>query len=264
MKAKKIITPKRIDQAYAELLADDKCMVLGGGTWLEKNCDETVTLLNLDELEIPLDYIHSTTFTIQIGSKTPLAKIGESDLLDVFNNGIFKHALRSYADVETCEKATAGGDLTVKPGDSHLIPALLVTDPMVLFYGYEKEALEDIHHEHLSYIPLEEYLEMEPLRDIMTEIVVPKTMNSHFVCKKDLQTGKTILNVAVGRYGSQLRVAIGGRPNVAKMWRGNDKTDIDEIIEYFDFGDDELATAEERKALAKELILETYKVIDFR
>lgn len=264
MKVEKIIKPGRIDEAYAYLLSDEKCKVLGGGTWLEKNCEDSVNLLSLEGLEIPLDYIHSTTFTIQIGSETPLVKIAESDLLDVFNNGIFKHALRSYADERHLSKATAGGDLTVKPGNSHLIPALLVTDPMVLFYGYEKEALEDIHNEHLSYIPLEDYLKMEPLRDIMTEIVVPKTMNSHFVCKKDEKTGKTLLNVAVGRYGSQLRVAIGGRPAVAKLWRGNDKTEIDEIIAYFDFADDEAASAEERKVMAKELIQEAYQVIDFR
>ena len=263
MKIKKIVAPDRIDEAYALLKSDDSCRIVAGDTWRQDVAEDAeVTLLDIGKLD--LDYIHSTTFTIQVGAATPLAKVESSDLLNVFNNGIFHNSLKDVCDEDFRNTATVGGGLTVKYPYSDLIPALLVTDPMILFYGYEKEALEDIHHEHLSYIPLEEYLEMEPLRDIMTEIVIPKTMNSNFVCRKDPETGRSLLNVAVGRYGSQLRVAIGARPYVAKMWRGNDKTSVDDIIANFDFGDDDMITAEERKALAKELILEAYKVIDFR
>ena len=261
MNVKKIEAPNRIDDAYALLLSDPNCRIVAGNTQPAEE-DKPITVLSLQNLD--LSYIHSTTFTIQVGAATPLDEIEKSDLLNAFNNGIFHNSLKDVCDEDFRKVATVGGNLMLKYGYSDLIPALLVTDPMILFYGYEKEALEDIHHEHLSYIPMEEFLEMEPLRDIMTEIVIPKTMNSNFVCRKDSETKRSLLNVAVARYGSQLRVAIGARPMVAKLWRGNDKTPVEDIVAYFDFADDDLITAEERKALAKELILEAYQMIDFR
>lgn len=263
MKIKKIAAPDRIDDAYALLMSDPDCRIVAGNTYPEANPDDKPVLL-LDLKNLDLNYIHSTTFTIQVGAATPLDAVEKSDLLNAFNNGIFHNSLKDVCDEDFRRIATVGGNLALKYAYSDLIPALLVTDPMILFYGYEKEALEDIHHEHLSYIPLEEYLQMEPLRDIMTEIVIPKTMNSNFVCRKDPESRRTLLNLAVARYGSQLRVAIGARPMVAKLWRGNDKTAAEEIINYFDFADDDLISAEERKILAKELFHEACRLIDFR
>ncbi len=263
MKVKEVLVPERIDDAYNILRSDEQSMIVEGNTWLQHmDSKEEHTLIDIKKLD--LNYIHSTTFTIQVGAGTPLGAVADCDLLDVFNNGIFANALKDCGSEEFRSKATVGGNLCLRYGYSDLIPALLVTDPMVLHYGYEKEALEDIHHEHLSYIQLVDYLQMEPLRDIMTEIVIPKTMNSNFVKRKDPKTGRTMLNVAVARYGSQLRVAIGGRPYVAKLWRGNDKTPIEDIVASFDFGDDDMLSADERKKLAEEMILEAYEVIDFR
>ncbi|MGI5824697.1 MAG: FAD binding domain-containing protein [Bacillota bacterium] len=263
MSVKKILTPGSLDEAYKILQSDKKSIIVAGNTWLQYMASqENLVLVDIKNLD--LDYVHSTTFTIQVGSGTSLAELENCDLLNAFNNSIFTKSLKDCRTPEFRQKATVGGNLALKYGYSDLITALLVTDPMVLFYGYEKEALEDIHNEHLSYIPLEDYLKIENIRDIMTELVIPKTMNSNFVCKRSPENGRTLLNVAVARYGSQLRVAIGARPYVAKLWRGNDKTPLTEIVDSFDFGDDEMVTAEERKDLAMELILEAYKEIDFR
>lgn len=202
----KIVKPATPEEVSRLLAADPAARILAGGVWLHLTGADLPLAVDLSGLG--LADIRETRDSWEIGAMTPLSEIEGCPGLQSLCGGILPRAAASVMGPGVRNLATIGGSVMGKFGFSDLIGPLLVLEARLRFQNTPEMTLETFLNRR------------EPLRDLLVEIVVPKTEGQgyfHKVVRTALDFA--LLNVAIIRIGRMWRIAVGSRPGIAVRCR---------------------------------------------
>ncbi|HCY86247.1 MAG TPA: FAD-binding protein [Desulfobacteraceae bacterium] len=249
---KEFIAAQSLDQADELLHRDKKNVILGGLLWMRMGTRQFNTGIDLSGLG--LHRITDLGDHIEIGAMTPLRQLEISRLLADNFGPVLRDAVCHIVGVQFRNLATVGGSVFSRFSFSDVITALLVLDTRVhLFRGGQ--------------IPLADFLETSPGRDILVKLTIPKQdVDTAYVCQRKSAADFPILAAALARTGSAWKIAVGARPSRATLAPKTagllsetpDKTQIDaagnEILRELTFGGNGQGSREYREHLARVLV----------
>lgn len=192
-----------LDEAHNLLQQRRSNTLLGGGAFLGLSSKKIGTAIDLSQLN--LDFILEEDKTIEIGAMTTFRQIETSPLLHEYFNGILPHSVTNIGGVQLRNIVTVGGTIYPRYGFSDLLTALMVLEAdIVLFKGGQ--------------LPLREFLEYKTTKDIIVKIIIPKNKRcAKFSALRNSQSDYALLNVAVSCLDNQWLIAVGARPQRAKI-----------------------------------------------
>jgi len=202
MKIDKYVKPSTLEEAYQWLMANPANRLLAGGAWLKLTNPELPVAIDLSGLG--LMGITETVDEVVIGSMTPLRQLVTDPILAKQYDGILGEAASRIMGVGLQDIATLGGSIMGKFGFSDLLAPLLVMDARLVFFHHPEMTIADF------------LAQKEPLRDILTRIILIKTPARgyfHKVARTSLDFA--VVNVAVAKIASGFRMAVGSRPGIA-------------------------------------------------
>ena len=254
MKLNKYISPNTLDEAYEILMAGKRNAILGGGCFTGISTMKKNTGISLDNLS--LNYIKEDDNSIFIGSNNSLRDVENNTLVKSIGNGIISKAINSIGvGIQLKNTATFGGSVYSKYGFSDIMPVLLVLDAQLNFYNR-------------GIINIEEYMNMEPEKDILLEVIVEKNKNkglyfSRRLSKMDIPQ----LNLAI-MLEDNIKISIGARPRKAircdflsKYIEENSYIN-DEDIHILEIGSNVKSSKELRKRLLQDIFIELRKELE--
>ena len=254
MKLNKYISPQTLDEAFEILIAAKRNTILGGGCFTGISTMKKNVGISLDNLS--LNYIKEDEKNIFIGSNNSLREVESNPLVKNIGNGIISKAINSIGvGIQLKNTATFGGSVYSKYGFSDIMPVLLVLDAQLNFY---KRGI----------IKAEEYMNMEPEKDILLEVIIEKNKNkglyfSRRLSKMDIPQ----LNLAI-ILGEDIKISIGARPRKAircdflsKYLEGNTLIN-DEDIGTLDLGSNIKSSKELRERLLQDIFMELRKELE--
>lgn len=207
--AKEYVRAKSLEEAYA-LHKRGTCIV-GGMQWLKMGKGSWTRLIDLSDLG--LDGIKDEGGAIFVGAMTTLREMEESKDLESLTNGAMKEALRHIVGVQFRNLASLGGTVAGRYGFSDVLTMLLVLDAAVLLYPEEE-------------LPLSVYLEKGPGDKIVTGVRIPKADNHcHYESMRNTETDLPTLTVAMNKTPDEIRLAVGARPQIARLLTFDANTD---------------------------------------
>jgi len=235
MKIKDYLNPINIEDAYEHLMDQKNAVVIAGGMFLRLQ-NRTLPLV-IDLAKLGLDTIKEDEDCFRIGAMTTLRAIEKSCALP----DALRDSTKQIAGVALRNVATIGGSIMGRYPFSDISTALLALGAKLNFY-----ANGQIEMDHFLNDGIKE-------SDILLEILVPKAQYSLFKAYKVVYTDFSLVNLAICKT-DVIRVAIGATPGRAKHIIIQEITDIDALIDQFEYSDDFRAGGDYRKALAKALI----------
>ncbi|MCG8619181.1 MAG: FAD binding domain-containing protein [Desulfobacterales bacterium] len=205
---KEFIAAESLDQADELLHQDKKNVILGGLLWMRMGTRQFNTGIDLSGLG--LHRITDRGDIIEIGAMTPLRQLETNALLAENFGPVLRDAVSHIVGVQFRNLATVGGSVFSRFSFSDVITALLVLDTRVhLFRGGE--------------IPMADFLETSPGRDILVKLTIPKQtdpthpMETAYVCHRKSAADFPVLAAALARTGGAWRISVGARPSRAKL-----------------------------------------------
>lgn len=242
MKIKEYLNPINIEDAYEHLMDQKNAVLIAGGMFLRLQ-NRTLPLV-IDLANLGLDTIKEDEDFFRVGSMTTLRTLEKSEVLPV----ALRDSTKQIAGVALRNVATIGGSVMGRYPFSDLCTALLALGTKLSFYAsgevdmakFLKEGIKD--------------------SDILMEIKVPKSQQSLFKAYKVVYTDFSLVNLAICKT-DVIRMAIGATPGRASHIEVDKLTDIDAIVERFEFSDDFRASGDYRKALAKAMIEDTLEEV---
>lgn len=249
---KKYCAVQSLDQADEMLHADKKNVILGGLLWMKMSRKKYNTGIDLSRLG--LDGIKDTGNFIEIGCMTSLRQMEISPILEDYFGLLIKDSVAHIVGVQFRNLATIGGSVYSKFGFSDILTALMILDAQV-------------HLHRAGLVPLEDFLEMPPRRDILVNILIPKKkMAASYQSHRMTATDFPVLNAAVGCRKGRWKIALGARPGRAKsakktaalLTAAPDEDQVrkvcDTVVEELAFGSNARGSRDYRKAIAKVLV----------
>lgn len=196
--------PESIEECARLYKGNKRSRLIGGNLFLRMTSIEIPLAIDLSGCG--MDYItENADGTIRIGAMCSLRSLEMSPLLQGYKSGIVSRSVGEIIGVQFRNLATAGASVASKYGFSDIITPLLACGARVRLFEQGE-------------LPLENFLQQPRTRDILTEILLPKTDGKGAFCNFRSSTGDfSILNVAAVRYGSTWRLAVGARPQCAAL-----------------------------------------------
>lgn len=203
---KEFIAAESLEQADELLHQDKKNVILGGLLWMRLGSRQHHTGIDLSGLG--LDRISDRGGEIEIGAMTRLRQVETSSLLAEHFGPALRNAVSHIVGVQFRNAATMGGSVFSRFSFSDVITALLVLDTRVhLFRAGE--------------LPLADFLENAPGRDILVRLTIPKqTIETAYLSHRKSAADFPVLAVALGRTGATWKIAVGARPSRARLAPG--------------------------------------------
>lgn len=243
---------RSLDQADDLLHQDKKNVILGGLLWMRMGARQYHTGIDLSGLG--LDRIEDKGDLIDIGAMTCLRQLETSPLLKDNFGPVIKDAVSPIVGVQFRNLATVGGTVYSRFSFSDLITTLLILDTRVHLYRGGR-------------VPLVDFLESSPGRDILVKLSIPKqAIKTSYQSLRKTATDFPVLAAALARGKDGWKIAMGARPSraklapeTAKLLSANpDARQIDAagttIIEELGFGSNQRGGKAYREHLAKILI----------
>ncbi len=199
---KEFCAAESLDQAD-QLLHQDKKNVILGGLWMRMGTRQYHTGIDLSGLG--LDRIYDAGDYIELGATTCLRQVETSSLLEKNFGPVLKDAVSHIVGVQFRNLATVGGSIFSRFSFSELATALLVLDTRV-------------HLHRGGIIPLTNFLETSPGRDILVKLSIPKQeLNTAYLSHRMSATDFPVLAAALSRTRGTWKIAMGARPSRAKL-----------------------------------------------
>lgn len=253
---KEYFVPNSLDEAYEALMRRKNNIVLGGCGFLKLGSKNIGTAIDLKNIN--LNYIKETEENIVIGSESTLRDLEVNSLIKNYCSGVISSAISNIVGVQFRSGVKIGASVFSKYGFSDILPALLVVGAKIR-----------LHNKGI--ISLCDFLEGSYEKDILVEVILPKkcavaVFDSIRKCTGDF----AILNGAILKEGNEYKIAIGARPQRAKLALKasellSSKNDIDEAVnlvrEELVFGSNLRASKEYRTDMAKALVTRMYNCI---
>lgn len=241
------IMVQSLEEAYA-FIQERGSVILGGIMWLKMGNRKIENAIDLSALS--LDRIEEDEKSFVIGAMTTLRAMEIHDGLNSYFEGYLAKAVEGIVGVQFRNGATVGGSVASKLGFSDVITALLALDTELEFV-------------HEGRIPLQDYLEMKPIKDVLVRIIIRKDeRKAAYETVRKSATDFPILANAVSYCNGVWSVVLGGRPGVAKRidFEGGPRLlerEMEEmlhkVMEEMTFGTNYLGSQEYRSLLAKVL-----------
>ncbi len=236
------IRAKSLEEAYS--LHKKGTCILGGMQWLKMGQGFYSKVIDLSDLH--LSGITDEGDSYLVGAMTPLREMEESRELSSLTSGAMKEALRHIVGVQFRNLATLGGTVSGKYGFSDVLTMLLVLDSTVILYPHEE-------------LPLANYLE-EPLGNrIVTGVRIRKeNLSCRYASMRNTETDLPTLTCAMAKGDGGIRLAIGARPQIAKILTFPEGVSSDEMtgtaLSSLSFSSNLRGSEDYRRHLAKVLI----------
>ncbi|WP_099191248.1 FAD binding domain-containing protein [Tepidibacter mesophilus] len=247
------VFPETLEEAYDILKSKRNNTVLGGCAFLRMGSKNIGTAIDLSKIN--LNYIKECDETIDIGAMATFREIETSPILTKYFNGVLSESVKNIVGVQLRNSVTIGGTVYSKYGFSDLITALLSLDADVVLYKQGR-------------ISLEEFLQKDFEKDILTKIIIPKT-NKKAVFKsiRNSNSDYAILNVAISKENTDFKIVVGARPQRAKIakeasiYLGKSKLTSEDIeqtssiaAKELNFGSNMRGSKEYREVICKVLV----------
>lgn len=233
-----------LEQAY-QLNQNKANAVLGGILWLKMGSREIDTAIDLSDLG--LNNIEEMNDCFRIGCMATLRDMEIHPGLKSCFNGFLSGALEHIVGVQFRNGATIGGTIYSRFPFSDVLTALLALDTEVELY-------------HGGTIPLAQYVNMPPGRDIVVSITIQKKRRQAvFLSQRISATDLPILTCAVSNDDGHWKIVLGARPGRAKLTEfvlagKPEKADIDQwikqVYDTVEFGTNARGSKEYREHLA--------------
>lgn len=251
---RKYFFPETMEEAYEKLTEGKNNALIGGGAYLKLGSKAIGTAVDLSNLG--LDYIKEDEQGFEMGAMTTFSKVMLHEGLNRAFDKLFEKAMEDIVGMQLKNMVTIGATVYSRYGFSDFLTALLATDTKVKLFK-------------AGWVPLEEFLENGPReRDIVEKIRIAKTKGTYtFQDLRGSSNDYAILNLALFRGQEGYRLALGARPQRAKLARKTmaflqDKALSEETIaeageilaEEMHFGTNGRGSKEYRQSMAKVLL----------
>ncbi len=192
-----------LEQADGLLQEDNKNVILGGLLWMRMGSRQYHTGIDLSGLG--LDRIEDKGDRIDIGAMACLRQLETSAHLTDNFGPLIRDAVSSIVGVQFRNLATVGGTVFSRFSFSDLITALLVLDTRV-------------HLHRGGVVPLADFLESSPGRDILVRLSIPKQeIKTSYQSFRKTATDFPVLAAALARNKTGWKIALGARPSRARL-----------------------------------------------
>ena len=199
----KLAQPQSLAEAYEILTAQKNNFLLGGGAFLRLSSARRSMAVDLSDCN--LSYIKETGAEVCLGAMVTLRDLELNPSLLQLGCGVVPQAVRHIIGVQFRQSVTVGGSVFGRFGFSDLLPALVVLGTSVHLYKG-------------GIVPLSQFMEQPPQKDILTQVVIPKAS-----CRASYQQMRTscsdfpLLNVAAAEMNGSWKIAVGARPGRAAL-----------------------------------------------
>lgn len=201
---------KNLEEAY-ELNQKKTSRIIGGMLWVKMMNNNIQTAIDLCELG--LNKIEETEEEFSIGAMVSLRQIELHDGLNKYTQGAVKDAVKDIVGVQFRNLATVGGSIWGRFGFSDVLTIFLAMDTYVELY-------------HGGTIPLSEFANMKPDRDILVRLIVKKKKGSFaYLSVRNQSTDFPVIACAASCIEGKCRLSVGARPSKAVLL-----TDEEEIL----------------------------------
>jgi CO/xanthine dehydrogenase FAD-binding subunit len=243
MKFKEYRKAKDAKEAYDLLTSHDHAVILGGGVFLKMQRRTIPFLIDLADLE--LDKIEETETSFKIGAMTSLRQVEtRADLPQAVSA-----CTRQIGGIALRNVATIGGSVMGRYPFSDVLTALMGVGATLHFYQH-------------GVMPADQFAETGlDAPDILMSVEVPKSSETLFAAFKPVYTDFSLVNLAISK-ADKYMVSIGARPNRAKAIALESLSDLESVLDSFDFNDDRRASGAYRRALAKAMVEDALKEVE--
>lgn len=248
LQIKEYVKVKSLEEAY-ELNQKKNNVIIGGMHWLKMSRASVGTAIDLSGLG--LDKIVENEDSFEIGCMVSLRDLEVHEGLNNYTNGAVKEAVKDIVGVQFRNTATVGGSIFGRYGFSDVLTVFLAMDTYVCCHN-------------AGCISLEEYAAKKAGRDIVVKLIVKKTpIKMAYIAQRHARTDFPILACGVSIIDGKVRVAIGARPQRAKVYVTDVPSEFNEefakkVTSQFKYGSNMRASAEYRAKIAKVLIMRAY------
>jgi CO/xanthine dehydrogenase FAD-binding subunit len=246
-------TPQSMDEAF-HLIHDYGGTAIAGAAWLRTNA-KTIRL-GVDLSKLNLDYIRTTSESVEIGAMTTYREIETSSVLETHYGAALRDAVSHVVGVQLRNLITIGGTAAGRYGFSDLNCVLCALGSRIIVYP----------HRAIDFGDFLEHGIREPF--LIEKFVLPREARAVFAQMKISESDFPILNVAVSWNGSGWRIAVGARPAGARLCNnamsilGEEKKPSHALIAHaaeeasreLQFGSDMRASAEYRREILPVLV----------
>lgn len=197
-----ILLAENLDEAYQSLISKRNNTILGGCAYLRMGSKRIGTAIDLSGLN--LDYIKVNGEEIAIGAMATLRQVETNPVLNQVCPAL-SQALRNILGVQFRNTATIGASVFAKYGFSDVLTALLAFDCDVVLH-------------HGGRMSLELFLQRPYVKDILVEVIIKRNgRKTAFQNLRNAVSDYAILNVAVSCLADNWKIAVGARPQKAKL-----------------------------------------------
>jgi CO/xanthine dehydrogenase FAD-binding subunit len=247
------VRPEGLEEAY-DLVVRQKGIPVAGGAWLHLGTKRVELAVDLSDCK--LRFVSDCGDAVEIGAMTTARDLETSELLTENFGPVFHHGVEHIVGVQLRNIITVGGTVAGKYGFSDLITLLLALDAQVVLYG--REALDLVTF-------------LTAPRDtpfLLEKIIIRKKAKAAFTSLRIANNDFAVLNACASFCGGEWRVAVGARPQVARLCPGAaailgkvsqpDEAAArlagDAAASELSFGDDTRGSSEYRRSLCSVLV----------
>jgi len=237
MNFKKIVRPLSLDEAYHDVIGQEKGILIGGGVFLrlqKRRADLGIDLSCIESLRM----IQERENDFVIGSMVTLRELEKNIQLP----RSVCQSVRQIGGVSLRNLVTIGGSIWGRYPFSDIITALLSLNSKLQFFNSEDMALSDF----LAKDKLE--------KDILISITIPKAEYSAFRAYKLNYTDFSMVNLSVSST-DEIRIAVGARPGRALLLQDiSNAHTAEELLADVEFGTDLRGSGIYRRKMAEVML----------
>ena len=238
LKFRKLAQPETLAEAL-KLNQGRANVVLGGTGWLKMGTRTWATAIDLGRLG--LDAIEESETEFRIGAMAALRMLETHPGLNAYTNGAIADCVSHIVGTQFRACATVGGTIWGRYGFSDVLTCFLALDTeVVLAQG--------------GVVPLTEFAERKPDRDILTHVIVKKTpLRVVYTSFRNTETDFPVLTAAAAQTSDGLRVCIGARPARAVRVTGAEEAELICAVDALNYGSNTRASGDYRRHMAQVL-----------
>lgn len=200
----KYIKAESLEEAY-ELNQAKNNKIIGGMLWLRLGASTYNTVIDISGLS--LDKIEEDDTQIKIGAMVTLRELELNESLNKYTNNAVRDALKDIIGVQFRNLATVGGSIWGRFGFSDVLTVFLALDSYVELYKG-------------GIVSLDEFSKMPYDNDILMNIIVnKKPCKCVYDSVRIQRTDFPVLTCAASIIDGEYKVAIGARPEKARLYR---------------------------------------------
>ena len=197
---KQYVKAASLEEAY-ELNQKKSNVIIGGMQWLKMSKRMTGTAIDLSGLG--LDQIVETDDAFEIGCMVTLRQIERHEGLNKYTNGAVRDAVKDIVGTQFRNTATVGGSIFGRYGFSDVLTVFMAMDTTVVCHKAGE-------------IPLVEFAQMKPDRDVLVKLVVKKVpLHITYLAQRHARTDFPTLTCAVSDLNGTWGAVVGARPKKA-------------------------------------------------